>query len=455
MTSRGAKRISRWAAALVLALSALLAPLAGAAPPGQTTQLNLAPGTRALNIAAGPGGNLWFTGQNYFSGSDLVGRVSPGGAVAEYALPFRPVPGLGDIAAGVDGNLWFTDPGANAIGRVDSGGQITEFGLPTPAAVPTAIVAGPGGLWFTEEGADKVGLIGYNGAIAEFPLKPGARPSGLAVGPDGALWIAEKGRAAITRLAPGGALTEHLLPDPGSLPHAIVVGPGEALWFSDESAPRIGRITTAGVVDDFRVPVKVGTRELVLGDDGRLWYTAGHAIGSLIGNGKTGQAACVDSRCRLPVTALAAGPGERLWFATGARIVADPSKQLAQLARPGTVGTFLAPPLRVRLGARAGRAGPGLATVGVSCGGGAAGQSCDGVLRLTAVLSRSRAANLFRHRYRVQPASGRRLPLRLGARGKRLLERRGRLVVRVRATLAGGPTVNRRYVLRARARAGG
>jgi virginiamycin B lyase len=451
MQPPGTQLRSRWALAGALLLLALCAvPSAGAATPGQTTKFPLGPGTRALSLAAGPDGRIWFAGHDYALSADVVGSVSPNGEVREFDLPGRGFDSDGEIAAGVDDNLWFSDPYANAIGRVDGKGDITAFPLPSSAATPTALAAGPGGIWFTESTANKIGRIAYTGAITEFPLPAGARPSGIAVGPENALWVTEKDRGKIAKVTPAGIVTEFALPDPDSRPHAIVVGPDGNLWFSQEAAPRIGRITPAGEIEEFRVPAALGTYELAVGDDENIWFTTGNKIGSISTRGETGEPACVYSSCRHPVTALAAGPDDALWFATGLQEGGGGgTPELGELAAPGVVGTFLAPSLSMRIGPQAGRASGGLATIGFNCSGGAAGDACSGFLRLVAIQG-SRRLTLSNQRYKMQPLSGRRLPLRLGRRGTRMLERRGKLVVRVTATLSEGVAANRRFVLRGR-----
>ncbi|MBK5219410.1 MAG: hypothetical protein JJE35_06470 [Thermoleophilia bacterium] len=436
-----------------LLLVVCLVTPADAATQGRTTQLGLGQGTRALGLVSGPDGNLWFVGHNYSLGRDLVGKVTPSGAVSEFEVSAQASPAAAEIAAGTDGSLWFTDPNSNAIGRVTTSGQITKFAVPTPGAAPTAIAAGPGGLWFTEEAADKIGRIAYNGTITEFSLPAGARPTGIAVGPENALWVTAKGSGKIARLTPSGTVTEFSLPDPDSLPHAIVAGPGGDLWFSEEAAPRVGRITPAGVIDEFPVPTRSGTYDLAVATDGDLWFTSGHLIGSISVSGETGEPACVDSLCRLPITALAAGPDGSVWFGTGLREVeGGGNAHILALSESGIVGEFAPPPLAVRIGPRAGRVAAGLTTVGFSCAGGAAGEACSGFLRLVALAPRSGSVALDHHRYRISPVTGRRLPLRLGRRGTRLLARHGRLVVRVTATLSDGPTASRRFVLRSHPR---
>ncbi len=436
--------------AAVLALGAFfLAPVADAATQGQTTKFPLGAGTRALSLAAGADGRVWFVGHDYALSSDVVGSVSPSGEVREIDLPERAFDSDAEIAVGVDDSLWFSDPYANAIGRVTSKGEISEFTLPSAAATPTALATGPGGIWFTEEATDKIGRIAYNGAITEFPLPAGARPTGIAVGPENALWVVEKDRGKIARVTPAGNVIEYPLPDPDSRPHAIVVGPDGNLWFSEEAAPRIGRITPAGVIDEFRVAAAVGTYELAVGADENVWFTAGNRIGSISTDGETGEPACVYSSCRYPVTAIARGPDDALWFASGLQEVEAGSPELAEAAAAGVVGTYLPPPLSMRIGPQAGRASGGLATVGFNCSGGAAGDACLGFLRVVATQG-SRRIGLSSQRYKMQPLSGRRLPLRLGKRGTQMLKRHGKLAVRVTATLSGGVAANRRFLLRSR-----
>jgi len=431
---------------VLLVLSAALLSLgppagAGAVSVGLTTEFQLPPGTRATGLVGGPDGNLWFAGYSSASVSpagEVVGRITPAGAVSVHPLPPTwPAQG-GEIAIGADGNAWFTAPSRNAVGRLTPAGEVTLFPLPTAAAVPTAIAAGPGGaIWFVEEGVDAIGRVDPAGSITEFRLPAGSRPSGIAQGPDGAIWIAAKGRSRIVRMLAGGAVAaEYPLPEAG-LPHAIVSGPGGELWFSDEAAPRVGRISAAGVIDEFRVPSKYGTRELVLGGDGDLWFTTGYAIGSIAANGETGEPACVDRTCQRPVAALAKGPDGEVWFGGS------------------VIGIFSEPPLAVRLGHSATRVAAGLTTIGFSCHGGAAGDACRGEIRLTASVPRIggggiRKVVLDRHRYRLQPATGRRLPLQLGSRGIKALARSKRLVVRVSATLVNGTSSGKRFVLRPR-----
>jgi virginiamycin B lyase len=122
-------------------------------------------------IAAGPGGNIWYTEYQYDSKTNSgidpkIGRITPAGAIREFPLPNTenlPI----DIAAGSDGNLWFTEEKkgndtlvSGPIGRITPAGAIWEFPLLNTENVPLQIAAGPdGNVWFTEPNVGKIGRI--------------------------------------------------------------------------------------------------------------------------------------------------------------------------------------------------------------------------------------------------------------------------------------------------------
>jgi virginiamycin B lyase len=449
----------RMAWAILCALLALAAVgVAGARAAEGTVEYEIGGATRASGMTLGPDGDLWFVAARYLdspSGApgDVVGRLTPGGRASEFSMPPRAMPAGGQIASGHDGNLWFTAPAADAVGRVTPLGQIQEYPLPESGSAPGAIVAGPGGaVWFVEEAADRVGRITAAGAITEYPLPVGAHPTGIAEGPDGALWIAESGLGRIARMSAAGVVTEYALPDPDGIPHAIVSAADGNLWFSEERRPRVGRISPAGEVTEFQIPSDRGTRELIVDGAGDLWFTTGYAIGSISTDGAVGEPACVERSCRLPVNAIAKGPDGGVWFAGGLRQTGGGGgTALLELGSPGIVGRFAPPSLSARIGRGASKVSGGLTTVAISCHGGGAGQACAGALKLSAKIG-GRNVVLSRHRYRLEPTTGRRLPMGVGFRGAALLSRRGKLVARLTATLDGGAAASRKLVLRARGR---
>jgi virginiamycin B lyase len=83
-----------------------------------------------------------------------------------HELGVAPAGSAVSITTGPDGNLWFTDTGTNAIGRMTPGGAVTTFAIPTPGSIPYRISAGPdGALWFVEGAGNKIGRVSVAGAV--------------------------------------------------------------------------------------------------------------------------------------------------------------------------------------------------------------------------------------------------------------------------------------------------
>jgi virginiamycin B lyase len=264
-------------------------------PAGAITEYPLPHGSGPKGIAAGPDGSMWFT--EVTEGYGKIGRITPTGVITEYPLPTKNWPE--GIAAGPDGNLWFTESGK--IGRITPDGVITEYPLPDGSSPPYRIAAGPdGNLWFTEgygysdRSAGRIGRITPAGVITEYPLpNPKSVPRGIATGPDGNLWFTEAAwrmvpdrapvasGSAIGRITPAGVITEYPLPNPKSAPEGIAAGPDGNLWFT-EGASAIGRITPAGTITEYPLPTYgSGPREIAAGPDGNLWFTEYGKIGRI------------------------------------------------------------------------------------------------------------------------------------------------------------------------------
>ena len=157
-------------------------------------------------IATGPDGNLWLTDvvNNSIDVMSTAGIV-----VASYPIPTAKAnPEL--IAPGPDGNMWFAEYGTDKVARVTPAGAISEFALPTGDAGVFSVLAGPdGNVWFAEAGggpgiAGKIGYITPDGkTIRDFPVT-------LSVGPyhveymlfdhNGLLWFTEFYGAGTTEL---------------------------------------------------------------------------------------------------------------------------------------------------------------------------------------------------------------------------------------------------------------
>ncbi|HEV3165438.1 MAG TPA: Ig-like domain-containing protein [Isosphaeraceae bacterium] len=273
------------------------------------------------HITTGPDGNLWFTDNT----TSKIGRITPQGAVTEWALPQYTSPG--GIAAGSDGALWFTEENKNAIGRITTAGAITSFPLPPGLHVPDGIVAGPdGALWFTEDQASNVGRITTAGVVTEFPLPVRGFPaeSDITVGPDGSLWEVRSLESTIDRIAPNGAATEFALTDPNGHPDSITAGPDGALWFTVPDTSMIGRISTTGVMTEFPVDPshQVAPRGITLGPDGNLWFASGGLV-----DGSIGRITPSGTITLFPApydgytpSTLTTGPDGNLWYINGPEV---------------------------------------------------------------------------------------------------------------------------------------
>ena len=275
----------------------------------------------ALNIAAAPDGNLWFTDPV----ANDIGRITPAGQVTE----FPGLSGEGDITAGPDGNLWFTAGGFfnSSIGRITPNGQLTVFALPNQPEQANAITAGPdGNLWFTENiypTGEKIGRITPAGQITEFtvPVPPGVsgHADGITVGPDGSLWFLHDG--ILATITPSGALRDHVADAVGTV---LASGPDGNLWtggtlFNTQTGEAlngfIDRITLSGEVTTFSLgTAESSPRAIRPGPDGNLWFTepGANKIGRITPAGQTTLFA-VPTAGSQPV-GITAGPNGNLWF---------------------------------------------------------------------------------------------------------------------------------------------
>jgi streptogramin lyase len=136
---------------------------------GSVTRIQLSDGSTSnfstsgavTSLAPGTDGNVWFTDR-----IGKVGKVTPTGAVTEYALP-RFGKDVFKIVAATDGTYWFTygfgghaggDPGTCRLGHSTAAGSITSFAI---ADCKTAsLTFGPDkNLWLAEFTRRKIGIF--------------------------------------------------------------------------------------------------------------------------------------------------------------------------------------------------------------------------------------------------------------------------------------------------------
>lgn len=334
--------------------------------------------TRAAAMTAGPDGAVWFEA-NEEGGS--VGRVTSAGEVTESSLPKGRCPRVAAIATGPDGNVWFSEKGA--IGRIDMAGRITSYGLSPGNGGPVALTAGPDrSIWFVT-GRGAIGRISSAGRVKEFALPPGREPSAITAGPDGNVWFTEPKTNAIGRITPTGSITEFPVPGgPTKELEAITVGADGDLWFGELGATRIGRITTAGVVTQFKVPTETGTRELVAGPGGLVYFISGDQVAAIDAAGKVSWPSCINDYCDPGPNALAVGSDGGLWVSTGLVLclgLCGGGAAIGLAVEPGHVLPYALPPLRFGIGPRPTRLHGDRTTLLLACG---VSAPCQGELRL-------------------------------------------------------------------------
>ena len=342
--------------------------------------------TWANALTAGPDGAVWFVAEAAEGPSFNLGKVTLAGKVTEFPLSVPAPPSHnyrrpGTIAAGSDGNLWFGE--RDAIGRSTTAGEVTSFALSAGASAPTSMSVGPdGNVWFTEGAASRIGRITPGGEILEFQLPGGRRPSGITAGPDGNLWFTERGSNRIGRITLVGEVKEFVIPGPPAKLASIAAGSDGNLWFTEAALPRVGRITPNGLVTQFRVPTVSGTKAIVAGPGGLLYFSSGPEIGAISTTGEISWPSCLLGSCNAEVQALALGPDGQLWAASGREScpsICGGGTGLYYGSLPGSVSPFTLPPPRLEIGPRLTRLHGRRTTLTVACGleGG-----CRGTLQL-------------------------------------------------------------------------
>jgi streptogramin lyase len=201
-------------------------------------------------ITVGPDHNLWFTDV----AENEIGRITTAGVVEQFALPAGNVLGqqgggnsetaADSIAAGPGGEVWFTEPGSHAIGVISTEGHFLHQFPVSPADSPSGIAEGPDGdMWFTDPITPwEIGRMTPAGEVSEFPA-PSA-PWSIVKGPDGNMWFTQSNGAdaGLGCIIPTGQITLHPEPTTGGNPDGITVQEG-SIWFAELNADKLGRLS--------------------------------------------------------------------------------------------------------------------------------------------------------------------------------------------------------------------
>jgi virginiamycin B lyase len=283
-------------------------------PPLVTPTPGPIPTQSASSLVAGPDGNIWFTDQD----NNAIGRETATGVVTEFPIPTDEA-SPDQITAGADGNLWFIETDLNQIAKITTAGTVTEFPMPTADASPSALAAGPGGdIWFVDSGNNEVGKITPAGAVTEFSFDQTnlTLAGGLVDGADGNIYAAaqdDSGNGLLSRVTPAGKISSIALPD---YPTDLTVGPDKNLWV--DCSGQIDRVTTSGQVTSFAVPTQDGTFGITTGPDGAMWFgTYGeNPMGRITTDGSIVEFSPPGLGQYGFVNAIAAGPEQKIWYAS-------------------------------------------------------------------------------------------------------------------------------------------
>jgi streptogramin lyase len=231
------------------------------------------PGGVADAIAAGPDGNIWFTGPSF------VGRIDAQGTITEFPLSVVPLA----IASGPGGNLWLTAFASGAKNKVlaltPQGTVASSFDVPGSSL--GAIAPGPdGNVWYAANDASVHVLTPSTGATKALPLM--YTPAAMVAGPDGNVWLTDSQGERIVSVSPAGATSVLMPPStqpPGSWLGGITVGPDHNLWFTERASGHpqapdwngIGRLAPPSSIAE--LPACGSPLSITAGPDGNLWYT--------------------------------------------------------------------------------------------------------------------------------------------------------------------------------------
>jgi virginiamycin B lyase len=224
--------------------------------------------------------DVWFTEPDLDLLHHLVYTDTHDYAVESHPLP----PGSYPLNLLLVGNeVWLTLPGRNRIGRFHKTTRTwAEYELPTADAYPADLtLASDGSVWFTEMWADKLGRVtrGSQPTVEEYdiPALEGGRPYGIAWLNKG-IYVAQTVNDVLTRYNPSTGQWINIRGVTASVPdHPFRLAvEGARVWATERSGNRITffEYGTYSVALPYEVePAGSMPMDLVLGGDGRIWFT--------------------------------------------------------------------------------------------------------------------------------------------------------------------------------------
>jgi len=209
--------------------------------PAHVRVYDVPPGSRPHDVAPGPDGLVWYTGQR----RGTLGILNPEtGQVREVRLGEGSAPH--GVIQGPDGAAWITDSGLNAIVRVDPAtDEVKVWRLPAEfpdSNLNTAAFDREGVLWFTGQ----AGVYGrFNPRTEEMRAwrdPEGRGPYGIAATPDGEVYyvsLAGSHLARINRETGEATIIEPPTPQQGA--RRVWADSQGNLWVSEWNSGQLSR----------------------------------------------------------------------------------------------------------------------------------------------------------------------------------------------------------------------
>ncbi|MGQ0589089.1 MAG: Vgb family protein [Sphingosinicella sp.] len=252
--------MKRIAATLFVAVAGLVASPACAQPPGQQQQQSerapargdlaanvriyeVPQGSRPHDVAPGPDGLVWYTGQR----RGTLGILNPEtGAVREVPLGEGSAPH--GVIMGPDGAAWITDGGLNAIVRVDPATDaVRVWRLPEEfpdSNLNTAAFDREGRIWFTGQTGVYGRLDPRTDEMRVWRDPEGRGPYGIAATPDGEIYYVSLAGSHLARVnRETGATTIIEPPTANQGARRVWADSRGNLWISEWNGGQLTRYT--------------------------------------------------------------------------------------------------------------------------------------------------------------------------------------------------------------------
>jgi virginiamycin B lyase len=197
------------------------------------------------DVAAAPGGTVWYTGQI----AGVLGRLDPkSGAVERIQLGSGSNPH--GVVVGPDGAAWVTDSGLNAIVRVDPDTKaVKSWPLPKQrghANLNTPAFDGKGRVWFTGQSGIYGRLDPRSGEMKVWDAPEGRGPYGITATPQGDIWwVSLAGSYLATVDLESGAATVIEPPTKEAGTRRVWSDSKGQLWISEWNAGSLSRYNPA------------------------------------------------------------------------------------------------------------------------------------------------------------------------------------------------------------------